>query len=141
MNAGRDQHQDFPVTITNKGKGNARNVAFAITVPFIAAGAPYSGPQLVLAYKGALLPANQAPAQPLQRDCSVSRNNTTRMITQICVVPVTLLPEESLQVVLRTLPCPPPTGVPISVPVVHLGTEDDTAANLQIANLHRACTL
>lgn len=139
VNEGRTSHQDFPVTITNRGEGPALNIAFAISVPFIVAGAPYNGPQLVTAYKGALLPAGQVPAQRIPPDCATSRNNATHQITQICVLVVTLQPAETLQVVFRTLPCP--TTVAIAVPVIHLTTADDPTPDNQIANLYRACSL
>lgn len=140
QNGGRTSHQDFPVTITNRGEGPAVNIAFAISVSFIVAGAPYNGPQLVTAYKGALLPAGQTPAQRIPPDCATSRNNATHQITQICVLAVTLQPAETLQAVFRTLPCPTGT-VPLAVPVIHLTTADDPTPDNQIANLYRACSL
>lgn len=132
--------QDFPVTLTNRGEGPAIKIAFAISVPFVVAGAAYNGPRMIAAYKGALLPAGQSPAQPIPPDCSTSRNNNTYQITLICMLRVTLQPAETLQVVFRTLPCPTGT-VAIAVPIIHLTTADDATPDNQIANLYRACSL
>ncbi|MBI3197669.1 MAG: hypothetical protein HYZ40_09190 [Rhodospirillales bacterium] len=133
--------QDFPVTITNSGEGPAINIAFAMSVPFVRPDLPYAGPQLVAAYKGALLPAGQTPARPIPPDCGTSRNNSNGSITQICVLQVVLQPAETLQVVFRTHPCPSPTGIGLLVPVIHVGTADDLTPDNQIANLYWACRL
>lgn len=133
-------YQDFPVTLTNTGEGRALNVVFAIVVPSIVPDAPYNGPRVITAYKGALLPAGQVPVQPIPPDCAATRNNATHQITQICVLAVVLQPAETLQVILRYNPCPTGT-TSVGVPVIHLSTEDDLTSDNQIANLYRACSL
>jgi uncharacterized repeat protein (TIGR01451 family) len=133
-------YQDFPVTLTNTGEGRALNVVFAIVVPSVVPDMPYNGPRLITAYKGALLPAGQVPAQPIPPDCAATRNNSTARITQICVLAVVLQPAEALQVILRYHPCPTGTAS-VGVPVIHLGTEDDLTPDNQVANLYRACSL
>ena len=132
--------QVFPVTITNLGPGPATNVALAVTHSFIVPGSVYRGPEIAVAYKGALVAEGQAPANPIPPDCSTVSRTDPNFITRSCLMRLVLQPGETLQVHYKWLPCPR-GGTPVVPPAIHVGTADEQPSGEHVVNLYQACSL
>lgn len=137
---GRNAAQVFPVTVANVGAGAAGNIAVQVSHSIVQPDFPYSGPEIVVAYKGTLLGPQAAPASPIAPDCSDMRGNGR--IMRLCILPVTLRPGETLQIHFRSrATCTPPTSVPVTIPEIRFATADDLPQAEHAANLRAACGL